>query len=137
VFVNCDARSQFTEELFKYFRTLILKYACCDLGLVVETGVLQDIKVGTGTSGFRAHAADKYTRDAGLDDSAGTHLTWFKGHIHVTVLETPVSNAATGPAYRDKLRMRKCILIGFTSVVSAPYHRTVMYDNTADRDFSE
>ena len=58
------------------------------------------------------------------DDGTGTHRTGLEGHDKGGTVEPPPAGRLGGTAQRHELGMPERILIDFTSIVSAPDHRT-------------
>jgi hypothetical protein len=124
------------KELLQQLRAPACQHAPADLHLVVQLGVIQDLKHGMYGAGLGIVSAKYQTLDPGVHQSAGTHRARLNCNKQVTAAEAVIAQGFSGLAQGDDFGVGGGIGVGEVAVATAAYDRASAYDDGADGNFS-
>lgn len=107
-----------------------------DGGLVVESGVSEEVHERAHASGFGVECAEVDFGDPGKDDGAGAHGAGFEGDVEARVFETPGTAAGGGGGDGDDFGVGGGVLEGFALVVAFADDAVLVHDDAADGHFA-
>lgn len=86
---------------------------------------------------FGSLAAENYPLNAGIDDCTGAHRAGFQRHIEGAARKAPAAQPPAGGVNGNNFGVRQGVSSGFTQIVPARKHHSVLHDHRADGGFSQ
>lgn len=137
LFTHFIARAELLKELLQHCGAFFLQKACLYDDLMVELIVLQYVQKSAPAAGLKARRADNDPVDPRLHEGSRAHLAGLESDIEGAALEAPVTDLPVRLSDRRDLGVGEGSVVGVPSVITSSDDLSVLYDDGADRDFSE
>jgi hypothetical protein len=106
------------------------------LHLVVQRGVVQDLRHGTNRAGFGISGAIDQAGQTRVYQGSGTHRAWFNCNKQLTAVQAVVADLLSRCAQDDDLRVRSGIVVTEIAIAGASDDLTIADDDRTDGHFA-